>query len=162
MATKSEWEITMEIKSWRMMPTWNSCTSSSRFRSRILTSIGILIDKFYLLYREQLQNNANKGSYFLKVDMDDLNNFDEQLSLTLRSYPSEYIPVVRKSIIKFHLVWKSSAASVQDSLFQLAVRRGRLCAIVPSANSQWWDSSHAERFAKQPYWTVDYCPWYYH
>jgi hypothetical protein len=32
--------------------------------------------------------------------MDDLNNFDEQLSLTLRSYPSEYIPVVRKSIIK--------------------------------------------------------------
>jgi hypothetical protein len=27
--------------------------------------------------------------------MDDMNNFDEQLSLTLRSYPGEYIPVVR-------------------------------------------------------------------
>jgi DNA replicative helicase MCM subunit Mcm2 (Cdc46/Mcm family) len=50
------------------------------------------------IYREQLQNNANKGSYFLKVDMDDLNNFDEQLSLTLRSYPSEYIPVFEKAV----------------------------------------------------------------
>ena len=45
--------------------------------------------------REQLQNNANKGYYFLKVDMDDMNNFDEQLSQNLRTYPGEYLPVVR-------------------------------------------------------------------
>jgi len=44
--------------------------------------------------REQLQNNANKGSYFLKVDMDDLNNFDEQLALSVRNQPGEFIPVV--------------------------------------------------------------------
>lgn len=144
MATKSEWEITTEIRSWRMMLTWSLCTSSSKFKSRTLTSTGKKIIKIHLIHREQLQNNANKGSYFLKVDMDDLNNFDEQLALTLRSYPSDYIPVVRQKKLKLiHLVWKSSATSVQDSLFQLVVRRRRLCALVPSSNSQWWESSYA-------------------
>jgi hypothetical protein len=126
------------------MPTWSLCTSSSKFRSKTLTSTGKKINQIYLIYREQLQNNANKGSYFLKVDMDDLNNFDEQLALTLRSYPSDYIPVVRHRKLKLILlVWKSSATGVQDSLFQLVVRRRRLCALVPSANSQWWESSYA-------------------
>ena len=149
MATKSGWEITMEIRSWRTMLTWSLCISFSRYKSRTLTSTGKKINQIYLIDREQLQTNANKGSYFLKVDMDDLNNFDEQLSLTLRSYPGEYIPVVRlKRWIKFHLVWKSSATSVQDSLFQLVVRRRRLCALVPSSNSQRWESSYAKRFAK--------------
>jgi MCM N-terminal domain len=46
------------------------------------------------IIREQLQNNANKGQFFLKVDMDDLNNFDEQLSMSLRTYPSDYITIV--------------------------------------------------------------------
>ena len=144
MATKSEWEITTEIRSWRMMLTWSLCTSSSKFKSRTLTSTGKKIIKIHLIHREQLQNNANKGSYFLKVDMDDLNNFDEQLALTLRSYPSDYIPVVRYLKVQINpLVWKSSATSVQDSLFQLVVRRRRLCTLVPSSNSQWWESSYA-------------------
>lgn len=102
MATKSEWEITTEIRSWRMMLTWSLCTSFSKFKSRTLTSTGKKIIKIHLIYREQLQNNANKGSYFLKVDMDDLNNFDEQLALTLRSYPSDYIPVVRHKKVEIN------------------------------------------------------------
>ena len=45
--------------------------------------------------REQLQNNASKGFYFLKVDFGDLINFDEGLAMSLRQYPSEYLPTVR-------------------------------------------------------------------
>lgn len=47
-------------------------------------------------YREQLQNNANKGQYFIKVDFEDLLNFDEQLGNTSRTYPTEYLPLVSK------------------------------------------------------------------
>lgn len=45
-------------------------------------------------YREQLQNNANKGQYYLRVNMDDLNNFDDQLSTMVRNHPADYMPVV--------------------------------------------------------------------
>lgn len=52
--------------------------------------------------REQLQANANKGEYFLRVNMDDLNNFDDQLSMMVRNFPSEYLPAVRG--FKFNLI----------------------------------------------------------
>jgi MCM N-terminal domain len=39
--------------------------------------------------------NANEGLYFLRVDLDDLGNFDDNLITNLRSNPSEYMPVVR-------------------------------------------------------------------
>ena len=43
---------------------------------------------FLLEYREQLQTNAGKGQYFLKVDLNDLVNFDESLATMLRNFPS--------------------------------------------------------------------------
>ena len=46
--------------------------------------------------REQLQNNANKGQYYLRVNMDDLNNFDDTLSTMVRNHPADYMPVVSK------------------------------------------------------------------
>ena len=48
--------------------------------------------------REQLQNNANKGQYYLRVDLDDLMNFDEQLAMMIRHHPGEYLRVVKFSI----------------------------------------------------------------
>lgn len=46
-------------------------------------------------FREQLQSNANKGQYYLRVDLADLLNFDEHLAMTLRTYPGELIPIVK-------------------------------------------------------------------
>ncbi len=47
-----------------------------------------------VMCREQLQNNANKGKYFLKVDLSDLMGFHEKLYQSLRNAPTEYLPIV--------------------------------------------------------------------
>lgn len=50
---------------------------------------------FYLiLNREQLKSNASKGQFFLRVDLDDLGNFDEKITEMIREYPADYMPVV--------------------------------------------------------------------
>jgi MCM N-terminal domain len=54
--------------------------------------------------REQLQNNASKGNFFLKVDFGDLMNFDEGLAMTLRTYPSDYIPLVLQPFLNDSIV----------------------------------------------------------
>lgn len=41
-----------------------------------------------------MQANANKGQYFLRVDLDDLNNFDDELGMVVRENPGKYIPAV--------------------------------------------------------------------
>ena len=48
----------------------------------------------YFEFREQLQNNANKGQYFLRVNMEDLISFDEPLADMVKSFPKEYMPHV--------------------------------------------------------------------
>lgn len=48
----------------------------------------------FVFYREQLQSNANKGQYYLRVNMDDLNNFDDELSTMVRNHPADFMPVV--------------------------------------------------------------------
>lgn len=41
-----------------------------------------------------MQANANKREYFLKVALDDLNNFDEKIAKAIRMRPAEYLPMV--------------------------------------------------------------------
>ena len=40
------------------------------------------------IFREQLQKNAKEGKYFLRVSMEHLLNFDENLAELLRSQPT--------------------------------------------------------------------------
>jgi DNA replicative helicase MCM subunit Mcm2 (Cdc46/Mcm family) len=58
------------------------------------------------LNREQLQNNASKEQFYLRVEMEDLMNFDEQLASSLRNYPAEFIPIVsdKNAIIRIIIV----------------------------------------------------------
>jgi DNA replication licensing factor MCM5 len=50
------------------------------------------------VYREQLKNNAQRGKYFLRVDMEHLIAFDDPLVEQLRSMPNEYIKVFEDSL----------------------------------------------------------------
>lgn len=55
-------------------------------------------DKNTYIYREQLQNNANKGMYFVKVNYEDLMNFDEGLASVVKTYPNDFLPLFEKAI----------------------------------------------------------------
>ena len=78
-----------------MMHSLSSCTSFLRSKIRTLTSTGKLENHLLKVYREQLQNNANKGMYFVKVNYEDLMNFDEGLASMVKTYPNDFLPLVR-------------------------------------------------------------------
>lgn len=50
------------------------------------------------IYREQLQRNASEGHYYLRIDMDHLVNFDENLSTMVRTRPAECMPAFEKAV----------------------------------------------------------------
>ena len=68
-----------------------------RSKIRTLTSTGKLENHLLKVYREQLQNNANKGMYFVKVNYEDLMNFDEGLASMVKTYPNDFLPLVRSA-----------------------------------------------------------------
>lgn len=80
-----------------MMHSLSSCTSFLRSKIRTLTSTGKLENHLLKVYREQLQNNANKGMYFVKVNYEDLMNFDEGLASMVKTYPNDFLPLVRSA-----------------------------------------------------------------
>lgn len=49
-------------------------------------------------YREQIKNNALRGQFYLRVDLRDLQTFDEDLYMTFRNNPVEYIKVFEAAI----------------------------------------------------------------
>eukprot|EP00347_Sterkiella_histriomuscorum_P023378 403334862 len=55
-------------------------------------------DREIYVYREQLQANSNKGQYFLRVNMDDLYNYDDKLSMMIRNHPADFMPVFEKAV----------------------------------------------------------------
>jgi len=50
------------------------------------------------IYREQLKNNAQRGNYFLKVDMEHLVAFDDPLVTQFRNNPNDYIKVFESAV----------------------------------------------------------------
>ena len=50
------------------------------------------------IYREQLKSNAQRGKYFLKVDMEHLNAFDDPLVTAFRKNPTDYIKVFEEAV----------------------------------------------------------------
>lgn len=50
------------------------------------------------VYREQLKNNAQRGQYFLRIEMRDLINFDDQLATLFRSEPAQYMRVFETAV----------------------------------------------------------------
>jgi len=50
------------------------------------------------VYREQLKSNAQRGKYFLKVDMEHLNAFDDPLVTAFRNNPNSYIKVFEEAV----------------------------------------------------------------
>lgn len=52
--------------------------------------------------REQLQRNAREGNFYIKVNMALLMNFDETLSMGLRSFPEIVVPVLEAATKKVY------------------------------------------------------------
>jgi DNA replication licensing factor MCM5 len=50
------------------------------------------------VYREQLQSNAQRGKYFVKVDMEHLHAFDDILVRNFRNSPNDYIKVFESAV----------------------------------------------------------------
>jgi len=50
------------------------------------------------IYRDQLRSNAQRGNYFLKIDIENLVAFDEQLVSMFRQKPADYIKVFEKAV----------------------------------------------------------------
>ena len=50
------------------------------------------------IYREQLRNNAQRGQFYLRVNVRDLNAFDEQLYNAFKTNPSDYMKVFETAI----------------------------------------------------------------
>lgn len=50
------------------------------------------------IYRNQLQSNAQRGYYHLKIDMEHLQAFDDDLVKNFRSNPQEYIKVFETAV----------------------------------------------------------------
>lgn len=86
-------------------------------------------------YREQLQNNANKGLYFIKVDFEDLLNFDEQLGNTSRTYPTEYLPLVSKHIIviQLYLLFSSRKRFSMSTKLTISIKTFKKETMFPSS-----------------------------
>lgn len=50
------------------------------------------------IYREQLQSNAQRGKYFIKIDMEHLHAFDDILVRNFRNNPNDYIKVFESAV----------------------------------------------------------------
>lgn len=50
------------------------------------------------IYREQLKSNAQRGKYFLKVEMEHLMAFDDPLVQSLRNEPETYIKIFESAV----------------------------------------------------------------
>jgi hypothetical protein len=48
-------------------------------------------------YKEQLINNAGLGRFYLKVDLADMEAFDQELTLLVRHRPINFIPIMEKA-----------------------------------------------------------------
>jgi DNA replicative helicase MCM subunit Mcm2 (Cdc46/Mcm family) len=48
-------------------------------------------------YREQMKNNALRGNYYLRVEMRDIQAFDEDLYVKFREMPVDFIRVFEKA-----------------------------------------------------------------
>ena len=56
------------------------------------------------IYREQLRSNAQRGNYFLRINMQDLVNFDDTLNVSFRNNPTEYIKVFESAVDNIYRV----------------------------------------------------------
>jgi hypothetical protein len=80
------------------------------------------------VYREQLQNNANKGMYFVKVNYEDLMNFDEGLASVVKTYPNDFLPLVRiADFINFSLRKPSSKCTGLTISTRRSPKMERVC-----------------------------------
>lgn len=50
------------------------------------------------IYREQLRANAQRGNFHLRINMKDLNAFDDTLSMQFRNQPSEFMKIFESAI----------------------------------------------------------------
>ena len=50
------------------------------------------------IYREQMKGNAQRGQYYLRINVRDLNAFDEQLYTLFKNAPTDYIKVFEAAI----------------------------------------------------------------
>ena len=50
------------------------------------------------IYREQMKGNAQRGQFYLRVNVRDLNAFDEQLYTSFKNQPNEYMKVFEQAI----------------------------------------------------------------
>ena len=80
-----------------MVSSLSSCTSFSRSNISKLTSKSKLENNLQKLYRDQLQNNGDKGMYFVKVNYEDLMNMDEGLLSVYKNYPNHFQRLVRNA-----------------------------------------------------------------
>ena len=50
------------------------------------------------IYREQLKNNALRGQFYLKIDREQLEAFDEQLASNFKNMPGDYLNVFETAV----------------------------------------------------------------
>lgn len=50
------------------------------------------------IYREQLKSNAQRGKYYLRVDMEHLSAFDDPLVTQFRLKPNDYVRVFESAV----------------------------------------------------------------
>ena len=50
------------------------------------------------IYREQLKSNAQRGNYFLKIEMGHLGSFDDQLYSSFQNNPTDYIKIFESAV----------------------------------------------------------------
>jgi hypothetical protein len=80
------------------------------------------------VFREQLQNNANKGMYFVKVNYEDLMNFDEGLASVVKNHPNDFLPLVRSADITLFSLRKPSSKSTGLTIStRMSPKMERLC-----------------------------------
>ena len=64
-------------------------------------------------YRDQLRSNAAHSKFFIEVDFDDLNNFDQVISTQLHSRPMEFMPVFEDAVQE---VYSSLEAGMKEKV----------------------------------------------
>lgn len=64
------------------------------------------------IYREQIQQNAQKGEFKLTVQIEDITNYDTRLGDCLRTRPADYLP----SVSYFTLSWKPLSSEFTASM----------------------------------------------
>ena len=62
------------------------------------------------IYRDQIKGNAQRGLYYLRINVRDLNAFDETLYTAFKTNPSEYIKCFENAIETLYRVeyWENT------------------------------------------------------